>query len=168
MKVKYVYKRNIDDALVLFWIFVILFKKTPRVRPYLFKKRTLMMHLIGIDFNYLSIFKNFLYNVVSFKPKDKKKTLKFYHFSNSYIYYKLSKSNSITPLKCDYSASFKHEPFDYIFNDLITSSLKFNACINIISNSLSLDNLIFEKNIFFDKVSMGGIDIKIKDIFPVL
>jgi len=168
MKIKYVYKKNVDDALVLFWLFVIIFKKTPRVCLYLFKKRTLMLHLIDINFKYLAVFKDFLYNINTLKPKNRKKTLKFYHFSNAYIYYKLSKSNKITPLRCEYSAFFKQEPIDYILNDLVVSSLKFNVYTNIISNSLSSNNSIFEKNIFFDKVSMSGVDLKIKDIFPVM
>src|SRR4051812_36639797 len=136
-----------------------MFKKVPRIYPYVFKKRTIIMHLIDINSKYLTIFKDFLYNISTFRPKNKKKTLKFYHFSNNYIYYKLSKSNKITPLKCEYNAFLKQEPLDYILNDLVVSSLKFNACINIISSSLSLNNLVIDKNVFFDKISMDGIDI---------
>lgn len=168
MKVKYVYKKNIDDAVVLFWIFVIVFKKFPRVYVYPFKKRTLIMHLIGINLNCLVDFKDFLYNVNTLKPKNKKKTLKFYNSPNDYIYYKLSKSNKITPLRCEYSAFFKQEALDYMLKDLTVSSLKFNAYMSIMSNFLSVDNMVFEKNIFFDKISMSSTYSKIKDIFPVL
>lgn len=140
--------------------------KIPRVSPYYFKKRSIDFFLPQICSQQILNFRNFTYNINFIKPKNKKKTLKFY-YPDSYLYYKLSKRNNITALKSECTGFFKQESLDYIFSDLGVASIKYRMYFKAISFMLnSKKDLDFEKILFFDQLSLKGFDLKIKSFFP--
>jgi hypothetical protein len=160
--IKYLYK-NIEDVLLLYWLFTIIFEKSPKVSIYKFKKRLAVISFIDIGHVHLNKLNYFLYNIVYIK--NKKKSLKSYSTKNVYLSYKENRINTLagaSPTLCQFKAAFKREPLDYIFSDLGVSG--YRLFFTIFLMPLSKD-LLLKRNLLFDTVSMDTIDSRIKSYF---
>jgi hypothetical protein len=165
--VKYQYK-NVEDALLLYWLFVIIFEKSPKAYAYKFKKRTIVFSISNVDSLYFSKFNDFIYNVNEIKYKKKKKYINFYSKNNQYLSYKEKNPKRISSVLCQFKASLKKEIFDYIFYDLGVTSFRIQANLKFLPyfNSMRFTDRVKQiRNLTFDQMSMKNIDNIIKAYF---
>lgn len=149
---KYTFK-NLDETLVLFWLFYIITNKVPVATFSKFNKKNFSLSINNISLNTISIvLTNFFYNIKPILPKNKH----IKYFSKNalfYMYTKLIKRG----LFYDFQATFKQNLLEHIFYDLGISNIKLFLRIHVIYKDTTQPS-----NVFLDLVKLIGLEPIIK------
>jgi hypothetical protein len=143
LELKYTFK-NLDETLLIFWLFFILGNKIPKVKFSKFNKKLCLMIFEDLSLEFLTkLLENFLYNV-KYSPL-KYKNIKY--LSGAKFLYSYKKNDYRINFFSKFSGVFKQNHLEHIFFDLGVSGIKLFFKVVFKNNDNEKNNVKVYKDI---------------------